>query len=32
MTSDAIVVGAGVIGLTSAIVLAESGRRVAVWS
>ncbi|MDX3232434.1 FAD-dependent oxidoreductase [Streptomyces sp. ME19-01-6] len=32
MTSDAVVVGAGVIGLTSAIVLAERGRRVAVWS
>ncbi|MDT0545142.1 MULTISPECIES: FAD-dependent oxidoreductase [Streptomyces] len=32
MASDAIVVGGGVIGLTSAIVLAESGRRVAVWS
>ncbi|MEU1784581.1 FAD-dependent oxidoreductase [Streptomyces sparsogenes] len=32
MTSDAIVVGAGVIGLTSAITLAERGVRVAVWS
>ncbi|GAA2374499.1 FAD-dependent oxidoreductase [Streptomyces cuspidosporus] len=32
MTSDAIVVGAGVIGLTSAIMLAERGVRVAVWS
>ncbi|MEU8826972.1 FAD-dependent oxidoreductase [Streptomyces sp. NPDC048636] len=32
MTCDAIVIGGGVIGLTSAIVLAEGGRRVAVWS
>ncbi|MFH8984065.1 FAD-dependent oxidoreductase [Streptomyces varsoviensis] len=32
MTSDAIVIGGGVIGLTTAIVLAESGRRVEVWS
>ncbi|QKV91772.1 FAD-dependent oxidoreductase [Streptomyces sp. NA02950] len=32
MTCDAMVIGAGVIGLTSAIVLAEGGRRVAVWS
>ncbi|WP_413802240.1 FAD-dependent oxidoreductase [Streptomyces iranensis] len=32
MTWDAIVVGAGVIGLTSAIVLAEGGLRVAVWT
>ncbi|MET8181459.1 FAD-dependent oxidoreductase [Streptomyces sp. NPDC005336] len=32
MTCDAIVVGGGVIGLTSAIVLAEGGRRVTVWS
>ncbi|MGK5547513.1 FAD-dependent oxidoreductase [Streptomyces sp. URMC 127] len=32
MTSDAIVVGAGVIGLTTAVVLAETGRRVEVWS
>ncbi len=29
---DVIVVGAGVVGLTSAIRLAESGRRVAVWT
>jgi len=29
---DVIVVGAGVVGLTSAIRLAESGRRVTVWS
>ncbi|MEV4921683.1 NAD(P)/FAD-dependent oxidoreductase [Streptomyces roseoverticillatus] len=32
MPSDAIVVGAGVIGLTTAVVLAEAGRRVEVWS
>lgn len=32
MTSDVLVVGGGVIGLTSAVVLAESGRRVTVWS
>ncbi|OPF67047.1 amino acid oxidase [Streptomyces antioxidans] len=32
MTWDAIVVGAGVIGLTSAIVLAEEGLRTAVWT
>jgi D-amino-acid oxidase len=32
MTSDAIVVGGGVIGLTTAIVLAESGVRAGVWS
>lgn len=31
MSSDVIVVGGGVIGLTTAIVLAESGRRVRVW-
>jgi D-amino-acid oxidase len=30
--TDAIVVGAGVIGLTTAIRLAEAGRRVAVWT
>ncbi|MET9417362.1 FAD-dependent oxidoreductase [Streptomyces klenkii] len=32
MTSDAIVVGAGVIGLTTAVVLAEAGRHVEVRS
>ncbi|MFF4158784.1 FAD-dependent oxidoreductase [Streptomyces sp. NPDC001678] len=32
MASDVIVVGAGVIGLTSAVVLAERGRRVEVWT
>ncbi|QLE70617.1 FAD-dependent oxidoreductase [Streptomyces rectiverticillatus] len=32
MAGDAIVVGAGVIGLTAAVVLAEAGRRVGVWS
>lgn len=32
MASDVIVIGAGVIGLTSAVVLAERGRRVEVWS
>ncbi len=31
MSDDVIVVGGGVIGLTTAIVLAESGRRVQVW-
>ncbi|MFJ8311330.1 MULTISPECIES: FAD-dependent oxidoreductase [unclassified Streptomyces] len=31
MSSEVIVVGGGVIGLTTAIVLAESGRRVRVW-
>lgn len=31
MSSDVIVVGGGVIGLTTAIVLAESGRQVRVW-
>ncbi|GFN00511.1 hypothetical protein Sfulv_53210 [Streptomyces fulvorobeus] len=30
--TDVIVVGGGVIGLTTAVVLAESGRRVRVWS
>ena len=30
--ADVIVVGSGVIGLTTAVVLAESGRRVRVWS
>ncbi|MFD4628614.1 FAD-dependent oxidoreductase [Streptomyces sp. NPDC058284] len=29
---DVIVVGSGVVGLTTAVVLAESGRRVRVWS
>ncbi|MEU6084162.1 FAD-dependent oxidoreductase [Streptomyces sp. NPDC047108] len=32
MDSDVIVVGGGVIGLTTAVTLAESGRRVTVWS
>ncbi|MET8676613.1 FAD-dependent oxidoreductase [Streptomyces sp. NPDC004647] len=32
MESDVIVVGGGVIGLTTAIVLAESAQRVRVWS
>ncbi|MEC4017477.1 FAD-dependent oxidoreductase [Streptomyces sp. H27-D2] len=32
MSNDVIVVGGGVIGLTTAIVLAESGRQVSVWS
>ncbi|MFI0909321.1 FAD-dependent oxidoreductase [Streptomyces abikoensis] len=32
MASDVIVIGAGVIGLTSAVVLAERGRRVEVWT
>jgi D-amino-acid oxidase len=32
MRGDVIVVGGGVIGLTTAIVLAESGSRVRVWS
>ncbi|WP_438290221.1 FAD-dependent oxidoreductase [Streptomyces sp. HUAS TT7] len=31
MSNDVIVVGGGVVGLTTAIVLAESGRRVRVW-
>lgn len=30
--SDVIVVGGGVVGLTTAVVLAESGRRVRVWT
>lgn len=30
--SDVIVVGGGVVGLTTAVVLAESGRRVRVWA
>ncbi|QNE79035.1 FAD-dependent oxidoreductase [Streptomyces finlayi] len=30
--ADVIVLGSGVIGLTTAVVLAESGRRVRVWS
>lgn len=29
---DALVVGAGVIGLTTAVCLAEAGRRVAIWT
>ena len=32
MGSDVIVVGSGVIGLTTAIVLAESGRNVRIWT
>lgn len=32
MSGDVTVVGGGVIGLTTAIVLAESGRRVRVWA
>jgi D-amino-acid oxidase len=32
MSGDVVVVGGGVIGLTTAIVLAESGRRVQVWT
>lgn len=32
MMTDVIVVGGGVSGLTTAVVLAESGRRVRVWS
>ncbi|MBZ4319977.1 NAD(P)/FAD-dependent oxidoreductase [Streptomyces huiliensis] len=32
MVSDAIVVGSGVIGLTTAVVLAERGLRVEVWT
>ncbi|MBH5337806.1 FAD-binding oxidoreductase [Streptomyces pactum] len=32
MTSDVIVIGGGVIGLTTAVVLAESGLRTGVWS
>ncbi|MEU9185665.1 FAD-dependent oxidoreductase [Streptomyces sp. NPDC048484] len=31
-SSDVIVVGSGVIGLTTALVLAESGRRVRIWT
>ncbi|MEV2229303.1 FAD-dependent oxidoreductase [Streptomyces phaeochromogenes] len=31
-SGDVIVVGSGVIGLTTAVVLAESGRRVRVWT
>ncbi|MCX5562301.1 FAD-dependent oxidoreductase [Streptomyces sp. NBC_00038] len=31
-SGDVIVVGSGVIGLTTAVVLAESGRRVRVWA
>lgn len=30
--SDVIVVGGGVVGLTTAVVLAESGRRVRIWA
>lgn len=32
MSDEAIVVGGGIIGLTTAVVLAESGRKVRVWS
>lgn len=32
LVSDVIVVGGGVIGLTTAVVLAEAGRRVRVWT
>ncbi|MEJ8661172.1 FAD-dependent oxidoreductase [Streptomyces sp. MS1.AVA.4] len=32
MSGDVIVVGSGVIGLTTAVVLAEEGRRVRVWT
>ncbi|MDQ1007047.1 D-amino-acid oxidase [Streptomyces sp. V4I23] len=32
MNADVLVLGGGVIGLTTAVVLAESGRRVRVWS
>ncbi|MET7619321.1 FAD-dependent oxidoreductase [Streptomyces sp. NPDC005408] len=32
MSGDVLVVGGGVIGLTTAVVLAESGRRVRVWT
>jgi D-amino-acid oxidase len=32
LSGDVIVVGSGVIGLTTAVVLAESGRRVRVWT
>ncbi|MGP9017314.1 NAD(P)/FAD-dependent oxidoreductase [Streptomyces sp. BR1] len=32
MSDETIVVGGGVIGLTTAVVLAESGRKVRVWS
>ncbi|MFI1395603.1 NAD(P)/FAD-dependent oxidoreductase [Streptomyces sp. NPDC020681] len=32
MSGEVIVVGGGVIGLTTAVVLAESGRRVRVWT
>ncbi|MEU9972075.1 FAD-dependent oxidoreductase [Streptomyces sp. NPDC051014] len=32
LSGDVIVVGGGVVGLTTAVVLAESGRRVRVWA
>ncbi|EYT82856.1 amino acid oxidase [Streptomyces sp. Tu 6176] len=32
LSGDVVVVGGGVIGLTTAVVLAESGRRVRVWT
>ncbi|MGG7612774.1 FAD-dependent oxidoreductase, partial [Streptomyces sp. ZG43] len=32
MSGETIVVGGGVIGLTSAVVLAEAGHRVRLWS
>ncbi|MFD3436593.1 FAD-dependent oxidoreductase [Streptomyces sp. NPDC058685] len=32
MSGDVVVVGSGVIGLTTAVVLAESGRRVRLWT
>lgn len=32
LSDDVIVVGGGVIGLTTAVVLAESGRRVRIWT
>lgn len=32
LSGDVIVVGGGVIGLTTAVVLAESGRRVRIWA